>query len=132
MKDKPAVNFLLTTLIGGLIFLVPVGMLGFILFKVLAVMTLIAQPLADWLPVDTVGGVALANLIHLLNPEAIVITGGLTGAWDILVEEARRETSKRVLKGLMENIVFMRSTLCIEDAGTVGAAAVVFDGLDKN
>ncbi len=77
-------------------------------------------------------GVTLANLIHLLSPEAIVITGGLTGAWDILVEEASRETSKRVLKGLMENIVFIRSTLGTEDAGTIGAAAVVFDGLDKN
>ncbi len=77
-------------------------------------------------------GVAMANLIHLLSPDAIVITGGLTGAWDILVEEARKETSKRVLKGLMENIVFVRSTLGTEDAGTIGAAAVVFDGLDKN
>ncbi len=77
-------------------------------------------------------GVTLANLIHLLSPEAIVITGGLTGAWAILVEEASRETSKRVLKGLMENIVFIRSTLGTEDAGTIGAAAVVFDGLDKN
>ncbi len=77
-------------------------------------------------------GVALANLIHLLSPEAIVITGGLTGAWDILVEEARKETSKRVLKGLMENIVFIRSTLGTEDAGTIGAAAVVFDGPDRN
>jgi glucokinase len=73
-------------------------------------------------------GVALSNITHLLMPEAIVITGGLTGAWEILVEEARRESSKRVLKGLMNNVEFMRSPLGSEDAGTIGAAAMVFDG----
>lgn len=77
-------------------------------------------------------GVALANLIHLLNPEAIVITGGLTGAWDILVKEAERVTTKRVLKGLMDNVKFVRSSLGTEDAGTIGAAAVVFNGPDTD
>ena len=77
-------------------------------------------------------GVALANLIHLLTPEAIVITGGLTGAWDILVVEAKRVSAKRVLRGLMDNVEFMKSSLGTEDAGTIGAAAVVFNGPESD
>ncbi len=63
MKDKPGVNFIITTVIGGLVFLVPLMFLVFIVGKAVSFMMVIAKPLADWLPVDTVGGVALANLL---------------------------------------------------------------------
>ena len=72
-------------------------------------------------------GVALANIIHLLNPEAIVLTGGLVGSWDILVEEANREASKRVLGGLMRKTSIIRSQMGAEDAGVIGAASMVFN-----
>jgi glucokinase len=75
-------------------------------------------------------GVGVANIIHLLKPEAVVLTGGLTGAWDILAEEARREASRRVLKSLMEQVDIIRSPLGAEDAGILGAAALVLHGRD--
>ena len=37
----------------------------------------IAQPLADWLPVDTVGGVALANLLAILAVIVVCFIAGL-------------------------------------------------------
>jgi len=76
MKDKPVVNFVMTTVIGGLVFLVPLMFLVFILGKAIGFMMVIAEPLADWLPVDTVGGVALANLIAIL---AVIIVSFLAG-----------------------------------------------------
>jgi uncharacterized membrane protein len=60
MKDSKGVKFFMTTVIGGLLFVVPVGFLGFVLFKVFGFMMIIAEPMAAWLPIDTVGGVALA------------------------------------------------------------------------
>ncbi|MBE9549125.1 MAG: hypothetical protein IMF09_06910 [Proteobacteria bacterium] len=69
-------NFILTTVIGGLVFLVPLMFLGYILGKAIGFMMIIAKPLADWIPVDTVGGVALANLIAIL---AVIVVSFLAG-----------------------------------------------------
>jgi len=77
MKDKPGVNFIMTTVIGGLFFLVPLMFLIFILGKAIGFMMVIAQPLADWLPVDTVGGVALANLLAILAVIVVCFIAGL-------------------------------------------------------
>jgi len=77
MKDKPGVKFIMTTVIGGLVFLVPLMMLVFILGKAIGFMMVIAKPLADWLPVDTVGGVALANLIAILAVIVVSFVAGL-------------------------------------------------------
>ncbi|MDH4017973.1 MAG: hypothetical protein OEU84_00085 [Xanthomonadales bacterium] len=76
MIDNPIVKFLITTIIGGLIFLVPLMFLIFILGKAIGFMMIIAKPLADWLPVDTVGGVALANLLAIL---AVILVSFLAG-----------------------------------------------------
>lgn len=76
MQGKPVMNFILTTAIGGLVFLVPLMFLGYILGKAIGFMMVIAKPLADWIPVDTVGGVALANLIAIL---AVVVVSFLAG-----------------------------------------------------
>jgi uncharacterized membrane protein len=76
MKDKPGVNFIMTTVIGGLIFLVPLMFLVFVVGKAIGFMMVVAKPLADWLPVDTVGGVALANLLAIL---AVIVVSFLAG-----------------------------------------------------
>jgi uncharacterized membrane protein len=77
MKDNPAVKFVITTIIGGLIFLVPLMFLIFMLGKAIGFMMVIAEPLADWIPVDTVGGVALANLIAILAVILLCFVAGL-------------------------------------------------------
>ena len=77
MKDKPVVSFILTTIIGGLFFLVPLMFLIFMLGKAIGFMMIIAKPMADWLPVDTVGGVALANLLAILAVVLVCFVAGL-------------------------------------------------------
>jgi hypothetical protein len=60
LKNNKGVQFVMTTVIGGLLFLVPVGFLGFVLCKTFGVMLLIAEPTVT---VDSSqGGMATASV----------------------------------------------------------------------
>jgi glucokinase len=72
-------------------------------------------------------GIGIANMINLMSPEAIILAGGLIGAWDLYIQEAIKEASKRAFKELFENVKIVPSMLK-DDAGTVGAAGLVFFG----
>ncbi len=76
MKN-PVTEFLITTLIGGAVFLVPVGVVLYIGYQAVLIMMLVAEPLARWINVDTVAGIALANLIALAAVIAICFIAGL-------------------------------------------------------
>lgn len=73
-------------------------------------------------------GVGLANIINILSPEAIILTGGLIGAWNIYVQEAIREASRRAFKHLFDSAKIIPSSLG-EDAGVIGAACLVYNEL---
>jgi glucokinase len=75
-------------------------------------------------------GIGMANVINILSPQAIILAGGLTGAWDIYVQEAIREVSKRAFHELFEKVKIRRSLLG-DDAGVIGSAGLVFHGLEK-
>jgi len=66
-------------------------------------------------------GIAFSNLANIFSPEAFILTGGLTNAWDIYIEEAIREAEKRAMKGLFKPEMVIRSSIR-EDAGLIGAA----------
>jgi glucokinase len=70
-------------------------------------------------------GIGIANIINLVSPEAVVLAGGLTGAWDLYVQEAMKEASKRALRELFEGVKIIPSVLK-DDAGVIGAAGLVF------
>ena len=76
-------------------------------------------------------GVGLANLINILSPEAIILAGGLVGAWNIYVQEAIREASRRAFKDLFDAVKIIPSSLG-DEAGVVGAASLVFMKIAKN
>ena len=75
-------------------------------------------------------GIGIANIINLMSPEAIILTGGLTGAWDIYVQEAMKEASRRTFKELYDTVKVVPSTL-MDDAGIVGSAGLVFRGGER-
>jgi glucokinase len=75
-------------------------------------------------------GVGLATLINILSPEAIILTGGLIGAWNIYVQEAIKEASRRAFKDLVDSVKIIPSSLG-DEAGIVGAACLVFMGISK-
>ena len=70
-------NFLKTTLVGGLVFLVPIIVVVAILGKAFGLMAALAAPLATWIPIDSIGGVALANLLAVAAIVVLCFVAGL-------------------------------------------------------
>jgi glucokinase len=73
-------------------------------------------------------GIGIANIINVMSPEAIVLAGGLTGAWDIYIQEAIREASRRSFKELFNKVKIIPSFLG-DDAGVIGSAGIVFENM---
>ena len=68
-------------------------------------------------------GVGIANYVNIFNPELVVIGGGIIAAGEILLEPARREYEKRVLRASASAKVV--AAQLGNDAGVIGAAALV-------
>ena len=68
-------------------------------------------------------GAALANLVNVLNPEMIVIGGGVAQAGDVLFDPIRREIHRRALDVLTKHLQVLPAQLG-EQAGLVGSAAL--------
>ena len=58
-------NFIKTTVIGGIVFLVPVILFIIILLKAFEILAVLAKPFADVIAIDTIGGFAVANVITI-------------------------------------------------------------------
>lgn len=68
-------------------------------------------------------GAGVANLVNILNPEMIVIAGGVTKAGDHLFEPLRAEVRRRAFRSAEERCQIVPAELP-GTAGVVGAAAV--------
>lgn len=66
-------------------------------------------------------GIALAGLVNVLNPEAIVIGGGVSNGWDLFIDSVRGEIRKRAFQRPAERVKIVRASLG-DDAGTLGVA----------
>ncbi|MEW5744918.1 MAG: ROK family protein [Nitrospirota bacterium] len=71
-------------------------------------------------------GIGIANMINLLSPDAIILTGGLTGAWNIYGEAAVQEASRRAFKELYSRVKIIPSSQS-DDAGMIGASHLAFE-----
>jgi glucokinase len=71
-------------------------------------------------------GIGLANIINILSPQAIILTGGLTGAWNIYIDAAIREASRRAWPEIFRSVKIIPSLLG-DDAGAIGISALVFN-----
>ena len=70
-------------------------------------------------------GIGIANLINIFGSEAVIIGGGLIGAWDLFIEELKREFAKRALNALSSHVKIIKATL-EKDSGSIGAAGLIF------
>jgi glucokinase len=70
-------------------------------------------------------GIGIANLINILSLDAVIIGGGLIGAWDMFIDELKREVTKRAFKPLSAHVQILKSSMK-KDAGSVGAAGLLF------
>jgi glucokinase len=86
------------------------------------------DPLADELVRDTARylGVGIANMLNIMNPEVVVICGGVTRAGDHLFVPLRREVSRRAFKPAVEACRIVPGQL-EGTAGVVGAARAWLD-----
>ncbi|HUP45656.1 MAG TPA: ROK family protein [Thermoanaerobaculia bacterium] len=71
-------------------------------------------------------GLAVANLINTLDPQAVVLTGGLTAAADLFLDDLRRAAVERGQPLSAPQVAITVSTLG-GDANLLGAARVAFD-----
>jgi glucokinase len=66
-------------------------------------------------------GIGLANLINILNPEMIVIGGGVMNAWDLFEKHMHQQVEERAFPLLAARVKIERAK-CGDDAGLLGAA----------
>jgi len=76
-------------------------------------------------------GIGIANLINLLNLEAVIIGGGLIGSWDLFIEDIQKEVAKRAFKPLSANVEILKSSLS-HDAGSIGAAGLLLKKISED
>lgn len=71
-------------------------------------------------------GIGLANLINILNPEAMVIGGGVVNAWDLFAKHMNHEVAERAFPLPAAEVKIVPAE-CGDDAGLLGAAYLAFN-----
>ena len=71
-------------------------------------------------------GIGLANLINILNPEMIVIGGGVVNAWELFEKHMHREIAERAFPVPAAEVKVVPAE-CGDDAGLLGAAYLAFN-----
>ena len=71
-------------------------------------------------------GMACSNLINLLDPQAIVIGGGVMASGDLLLNAAKDEVRRRAFPASAQDCAIVQSQLW-PDAGVIGAAMLARD-----
>jgi len=66
-------------------------------------------------------GIGLANVINLIDPEIIVITGGAANGWNLFSSEMYRQVEERVFRTTAQQVRIARAE-CGDNAGLLGAA----------
>ena len=69
-------------------------------------------------------GIGLANLINILNPEMIVIGGGVVNGWDLFEKHMHQQVEERAFPLLAARVKIERAK-CGDDAGLLGAARLI-------
>lgn len=71
-------------------------------------------------------GIAIADLINVLNPDVIVIGGGAAAAWDAFMPTVRKQVNKRAYTEAAARAKIVRAGLA-DNAGILGAARIGFE-----
>lgn len=79
-----------------------------------------------WFDIGRYLGIALASFINLLNPEIIIIGGGISSAADYIFPPALAEINRRAFT-TSNYVTEIRQAELKNDAGIIGAAAIAID-----
>ncbi|MGE5681212.1 MAG: ROK family transcriptional regulator [Bacillota bacterium] len=69
-------------------------------------------------------GLGITNIIRSLDPQAIILSGKVTDAWQIIYPEISKVVKERAFFGRERSILILRSSLG-EQSGLLGAATMV-------
>jgi len=75
-------------------------------------------------------GIAIANLVNILNPTLVVIAGEITQASDLLIKEVKATVNRFALKTIAENTIIMPSAL-ENNAASLGAVSLILKDFFK-
>ncbi|MCM8815920.1 MAG: ROK family protein [Candidatus Omnitrophica bacterium] len=78
-----------------------------------------------WIEMATALGAFLAGLVNILNPDRIILAGGIAQAGEILFQTVRKTIQERSMKVLSQTVEVVPAGLG-NDAGIVSGAALVF------
>jgi len=81
-----------------------------------------------WREVGEYLGVALTAVVNLLNPDCIVIGGGVSGAGNILFKRVKEVVLERAMPVQARQVKILKARLG-NDAGMIGAGIIVARGL---
>lgn len=70
-------------------------------------------------------GIGIASLVNILNPEIVVIGGGLSNGWDLFEKHMRQQVIERAFPIPARFVKIVRGQ-CGDDAGLLGAAQLAF------
>lgn len=70
-------------------------------------------------------GIGLANLINIINPQMIVIGGGVVNGWQLFEEPMRQQIVERAFRLPASHVKIVKAE-CGDDAGLLGAARLAF------
>ncbi|MBC8141243.1 MAG: ROK family protein [Armatimonadetes bacterium] len=74
-------------------------------------------------------GIGIASMINLLNPEMVVIGGGVSQAGDLILEPIRRACLANGIPSLVKSCPIVPATLG-DDAGILGGVSLILDAID--
>ena len=75
-------------------------------------------------------GIGLASLINVLNPEIVIIAGGLSNGWELFEKHMHQQVIERAFPIPARRVKIVRAQ-CGDDAGLLGAAQLAFTDLPK-
>lgn len=71
-------------------------------------------------------GIGLSSLINILDPEVIVIGGGIANAYQLFIKEAEKEIKRRVTSPIAKRNLKIKKTKLGDTAGAIGAALLFY------
>lgn len=96
---KSVTKFVGTTIVGGVLFLVPVIIVVVIVGKAIQIMKRVAEPLSTIAPIESVGDVAFVNLVGVLLVVVVCFVAGLV-ARSALASRMVSSVESRVLTNI--------------------------------
>lgn len=90
-----------------------------------------AKAIAIWNGVAGHLGIGLSGIINFLNPDAVVIGGGVANAGKFIFDKVKEVIKKRAMPTQAKTVKILKAKLG-NDAGMIGAALLVEETLVKN